>query len=267
MPLLANTDGKTFSQKTVLNLLNNRANWEKVSNYMRAESKKNNFYGWQMDLEYIPVSHKEIFTEFIKYLRSEFNKDGLKLSIAVVSKISNNPKDYEAWYWNNWAGAYDYKVLSEYTDFLSIMAYDQPKGPGPVATIGWSKKVLDYTLTQVPASKISFGIPVYGWAYRSTDLKAGKKQFRMVDYLLTQTKLNNTSTKLADKTTGHGTSNIFGNISWVSYNYGGKNYTIWYEDKNSFIKKYNQLKSANVLGYSVWVLGDEDPAIWSLDSD
>lgn len=278
MPLLANitfykdVNGNTkeyFDQRIIKNLLDDKKNWQKVSDYMRDEAKKNGFYGWQMDLENIPISHKGKFSDYIKFLKSEFDKDGLKLSIAVVSKISDNKNDYEKSYWENWAGAYDWKVLAESTDFLSIMTYDQPRSPGPVATIQWSKKVLDYAVKTIPKEKISFGIPVYGWAYRSEDLKKGKKHFSMVDFPFTNSKVAQpliTSPlkrgENPDAKTGSGSSKVWGDIPWVSYNYGGKNYTVWYEDKNSFQTKYQQLKNTGVRGYSVWVLGDEDPSIW-----
>lgn len=264
MPLLANTDGKSFNQKNILDLLNNTKNWEKVSKYMREEALKNQYYGWQMDLEYIPVTHKQKFNDFIKYLRSEFNKDNLKLSIAIVSKISDNKSDYDLNYWNNWAGAYDYKTLASSTDFLSVMAYDQPNSPGPVATLQWSEKVLQYALKNIPQEKISFGIPTYGWAYRSGQ----KKHFTMVDYPFTYSKLIGYDKRdEKNMTTGAGTSKYFGNISWVSYNMYGKNYTIWYEDKASFTAKYEQIKklAPNAHSFSAWVLGDEDPQVWNIN--
>lgn len=270
MPLLANitfykdTNGNTkeyFDQKMIKNLLENQNNWQKVSDYLRAEAKKNNFWGWQMDLENVPITHKDKFSNFTKFLKSELQKDNLKLSLAIVSKISDKPSDYKSDYWQNWAGAYDWKILSENSDFLSIMAYDQPDSPGPVATVGWSKKVLDYALKNVPKEKISFGIPVYSWAYRAKE----KKHFSMIDYGLVSKKISNTDkTDRKNMTTGKGTSKYWGNISWVSYNYLGKNYTIWYEDKNSFQTKYEQIKNAGVRGFSVWVLGDEDPKIWEM---
>lgn len=281
MPLLANitfykvagVQKEYFDKKTINNLLEDSKNWEKVSKFMREEAYANNYYGWQLDLENIDVKYKNNLNDFVKYLKQEFDKDGLKLSIAVVSKISDDEKDYLIYekknpgYYKYWAGVYDYKTLGENTSFITVMAYDEPNSPGPVATLDWSKKVLEYSLKNISPDKISFGIPVYGWAYRSEELKNNKKHFSMTDYLFVDKKINNYNKKdVNNMTTGAGYSKIFGDISWVSYNSSGKNYTVWYEDVNSFKKKLEQIKTLapNVFGISMWVLGDEDKRIWEI---
>ena len=53
-------------------------------------------------------------------------------------------------------------------------------------------------------------------------------------------------------------------VSWLSYAYGSERYLIWFEDKKSFELKLNIVKNNNFMGFSAWVLGDEDPAIWDL---
>ncbi len=261
MPLLANTNGKIFNQKTILDLLTKTENWEKVSKYLREEAYNKNYYGWQLDLENIPVTQMDNLNSFVKYLKSEFGKDNLKLSIAVVAKTSDKNSDYEKWYWQNWAGVFDYKTLGENTDFVSIMAYDEQNSGGPVATLPWSKKVMDYSLQNIPSEKISFGIPTYGAAYRGKETK----RFTMASYPFTYSILTNFNKRDGgNMTTGAGVSKIFGNISWVSYNKFGKNYTIWYEDKNSFQTKLKQIQDNNINSISMWVLGDEDPKVWTL---
>ncbi len=280
MPLLANIvktkNGEYFSQPIMNDFLENTENWQKVSKFLKEKAIKNNYYGYQLDLENINIKQKDNFIAFVEYLKKDFEKVNLKLSAAIVSKISDNPKDYKASYWNNWAAVYDYKKLGEILDFVSVMAYDQPQSPGPVATLDWSKKVMDYTITQISKEKVSFGIPTYSWVYRSEKLKNKKMHFKMVDYGLVNTwkaqeekqkliKLSADGYKKAYAnywTTGSGINEKYGNISWLSYNLNGKNYTIWYEDKASFDKKYNQIKDVGIKSFSAWVLGDEDPKIW-----
>lgn len=262
MPLLANIiilkNGKEyFDMNIISDLLSNTATWEKVAKVMREEGRKNGYYGWQLDLEHIHVKDKELFIQFVTYLKKELAKDNLKLSAATVSKISDNPEDYKSNYWTEWAGAYDYQRLGEVLDFVSVMAYDQPNSPGPVATLDWSKKVMQYTLAKIPKEKVSFGIPTYSWAYRSNDLKIKKSHFLMVDYALV--------TKIKEgKVTGKGTSPKYGGQEWVSYDLGGRNYTIWAENVDSFRAKLDHIKESGVRGYSAWVLGDEDPVVWGI---
>lgn len=281
MPLVANIiilkNGKEYFDMSLMNdLLSDTSNWEKFAKTLRDEGRKYGYYGWQLDLEHINLQDKEKFIQFVTYLKGELAKDNLKLSAAIVSKTSDYPEDYTPTYWREWAGAYDYERLGEVLDFVSVMAYDQPNGPGPVATLDWSKKVMNYTLTKIPKEKVSFGIPTYSWAYRSVDLKNKKSHFRMVDYGLVQIWLNQAEKQKIIKlsaegyryayqkfwTTGTGSSNVFGGQTWVSYNYNGRNYTIWAENVESFQRKLDSIKQAGLRGYSAWVLGDEDPKVW-----
>lgn len=283
MPLVANIiilkNGKEyFDMRLMSDLLSDTRNWEKFTKTLRDEGRKYSYYGWQLDLEHIKLEDKEKFIQFVTYLKGELAKDNLKLSAAIVSKISDYPEDYTPTYWREWAGVYDYERLGKVLDFVSVMAYDQPNGPGPVATIDWSKKVMNYTLTKIPKEKVSFGIPTYSWAYRSVDLKNKKSHFRMVDYGLVQTwatqaekqkviKLSVEGYKQAYQkywVTGTGSSSIFGGQTWISYNYNGVNYTIWAENAESFQRKLGNIKQAGLRGYSAWVLGDEDPKVWEV---
>jgi spore germination protein YaaH len=283
MPLVANIiilkNGKEyFDMNLMSDLLSDTLNWEKFAKTLRDEGRKYGYYGWQLDLEHINLQDKEKFIQFVNYLKGELAKDNLKLSAAIVSKTSDYPEDYTPTYWREWAGAYDYERLGKVLDFVSVMAYDQPNGPGPVATLDWSKKVMNYTLTKIPKEKVSFGIPTYSWAYRSSDLKNKKSHFRMVDYGLVQTWLAQAEKQKAIKlsaegykqayqkywVTGTGSSSVFGGQTWVSYNYNGANYTIWAENADSFQRKLDNIKQAGLRGYSVWVLGDEDPRVWEV---
>jgi spore germination protein YaaH len=271
LPLLANISfnkkgNEYFDRILIHKLLNDKKSQEKIVKDMIDVANKYNtdvktIIGWQLDLEAIDGSYKDKFTEFTRLMETEFQKNNLITSAAIVSKISDNPEDYEKVYWDKWASVYDYRKLGETLDFISVMAYDEPRSKGPVATIGWSEKVLKYSLENLPKEKISFGIPVYAWAYRSEEYKKGGKHFTMTNYDLVSKYLSGES---KNKKTGQGRSEIFGNIPWISYDRSGVNYTIWYEDKMSFEKKLNNIKDKGIRGFSVWVLGDEDPKVWDL---
>jgi spore germination protein YaaH len=64
-------------------------------------------------------------------------KNNLKLSVAVIAQVSENPDDYPNNLWQRIIGVYDYSRLSFSSDFISIMSYDDPNSIGPVAGYAW----------------------------------------------------------------------------------------------------------------------------------
>ena len=81
------------------------------------------------------------------------------LSVAVFAKTTNagtDPRNV----------AQDYAAIGRAADQVRLMAYDYhwaSSAPGPVAPISWVRDVLRYAKTQIPASKIILGVPLYGY--------------------------------------------------------------------------------------------------------
>ena len=51
------------------------------------------------------------------------------------------------------------------------MSYDDPQSYGPVASLPYLDKVLKYMNTQVPANKVSLGVPAYCWLWSENPRK------------------------------------------------------------------------------------------------
>jgi spore germination protein YaaH len=155
--------------------------------------------------------------------------------------------------WDNWTGAFDYARIGKAADFVSVMAYDDSKSFGPVASLVWVKQVVAYSLERIPAEKISLGIPFYFWSMRD----ATGKRNHIGTYPAIAKLLK------AKAYTKKGWSEEHG-VSFVSYVKGGKRLTAWYEDKRSFEKKLDVISTNNLRGFSAWALGQEDPKIWEV---
>jgi spore germination protein YaaH len=52
-------------------------------------------------------------------------------------------------------------------------------------------------------------------------------------------------------------------VPWMSYATKTQSYKIWFENKQSFQQKLNLIQQNNLRGFSAWMLGGEDPAIWT----
>ena len=152
----------------------------------------------------------------------------------------------------NWSGGYDYQKISQAADFISLMAYDDPQSKGPVSSMEFVNKIMAYVKDKIPAQKLSWGIPLYYWKWNAdTNVKLGSGLFKNVT----------TITSIYDCNTGFDPAL---GVAWLTYSYNNKNYKIWYEDQQSFKVKMDFIKQNNLRGFSAWLLGGEDPAIWTV---
>jgi spore germination protein YaaH len=229
---------------------------------MTALCRDNRFSGLQFDFENIAVADKDAFTSFARETADSLRRVGCTLSAAVVPRSSEYPGDnsYDRWIFENWRGVYDYKALADALDFISFMTYAQHTGgtpPGPVAGYPWMEAALQYVLSlSVPPSKISLGIPAYSdWWFPSYDVaKGARTSGRDVSYA--------DATAVLAK---HGVEPVWDDVQKASYAMfpvNGVNQFVFLEDARAFVAKLALVSKYKLRGYSVWVLGMEDPKTW-----
>jgi spore germination protein YaaH len=200
------------------------------------------------------------------------HKAGLQLTIATVPNAPGYPGagGFAKWIYTDWRGAYDLAALAKSVDMICLMTYDQQTRwtmPGPVAGWQWTVENLDYALQFVPKEKLSLGIPLYGYHWY-------------------------TGAPTMDKATGKESSNLSGDsISapdalQLAATYGGKvqwddaDHTayfyfyrdqmrewIFFTDLRTFRDRYQLAADRKLEGFCSWVLGTEEPQIWSLLPD
>ena len=219
------------------------------------EATARGYWGWQFDFEHISAANRDAYSAFVEKAARKFHENKLKLSVAVIARTSEKPEDLPEGSWDYWAGVFDYKRIGRAADFVTLMAYDEPASKGPVASLPWVKKTLAYLEKSVPKSKISLGIPTYGWLW-NTDTNT---RIKSIGYdKITELEVNKTYTKKGYDTKSQ--------TAWITYSEGEgankKNYKIWYEDLRSWKTKYALAKSRGIRGVSVWVIGMEDERIW-----
>jgi spore germination protein YaaH len=222
-----------------------------------SQAQANGYYGYQLDVEHMLAADRTLFTAFTVKIGGALHAAGLKYSIAVVAKVSDDPADYSQKSWNEWAGAFDYVPLAQSADFLSIMLYDQDDSVGPASSLPWYTKVIAYATSLVPKEKLSVGLPFYAWEWKpggQKKISAHTYQYvlnQIKDHMVVSTKFNSVlGTGLMSykvKVSGHKESRI-----------------LWYENVESFKLKTDILKKAGVLGFSGWAIGQEDARIWTL---
>jgi spore germination protein YaaH len=245
IPLLVQ---KGFSKVLMSDILLNTKAQDDIIAFMIKEAKANKYAGWQFDFENINHLDRDMYTAFVAKTGEALKKEKLSFSVAVVVRST----DYDPTSKNqDWSSVYDYKNLAKHVDFLSLMTYDDPYSVGPVASLPYVERILDYMLKQAPAEKLSLGIPFYCWQWQN-GVRAGSTTYNLA---LKAYKKGTDKTRVYDEVLG---------AEKFSFKTKHVEHEIWCDNDQSFEAKQALIDEHGLRGFSVWALGQGDSAIWSL---
>lgn len=262
MPLVMNPG---FDLGILHHLVTDRTARTSAARNLAALCRRERFDGIQLDLENLHVADRDAFTAFAREAADSVHRAGCQLSAAVVPRTSDDrgERPYHHWMYDYWRGAFDYKALADTLDFISYMTYAQHAGgstPGPVAGFPWMAASLDYVLAQgVPREKISLGIPAYSdhW-YPSYSAERDDARTRGEDiaYLRIMGILRDAgAVPLWDDR----------QKAWFAmWERHGVFEHAWLEDARAFEAKLTLVRAHRLRGYSVWLIGNEDPRTWDV---
>lgn len=205
--------------------------------------KKQGYQGVNIDIEGLPPAARGVYTAFLWELKQLFAPYGYILTVSVPAKTYDDP-------YNSWSGAYDYREIGKAADWVCLMTYDEHWSgghPGPIASLPWVQRVLDYAITAMPRQKILMGIPVYGYDWSA----AGTKTVRWRN-----------AGALAARYGGGYWDNYYCCPYFIYYDKDGQRHEVWYENKYSLKIKLDLAKNYGVAGIAFWRLGFEDESFW-----
>jgi spore germination protein YaaH len=256
MPLLINP---RFDRGIASALLRNPKAQERAVMYMAHIAKRDNYVGWQLDLEFIDPADKDLYTQFASRLAARLHRDGRLVSVAVVPRFSDtfpgtNPsREFRT---GQWGAPYDYRALGRIADFVTVLAYDhhnQSSPPGPVAGYPWVKAALDYAVKRVPRQKLVLGIPLYG---REWIAAAGGTKSRSMGHSELSTLLARPEIQIQRHKRWR--------VPWFRYREGETARTVWFDDSRSMNEKLGLVVEYRLRGFAAWRLGGESPEFWDL---
>lgn len=204
--------------------------------------------GINVDFEELQEESNEPLTIFQKELYQYFHSKGLLVTQDVVPM--NND--------------YDFEKLTDYNDYIILMAYDQYSeltDPGPVNGQKWIEQALDIAAAKTASNKIILGLAGYGYDWKTDE--NGRR-------LKNDTATAITYSQALDKARLSGATVDFDNDNFNLHYYyteekGSENiqHSVWF---TGAVSTYNIMRFSDeygTAGTALWVIGKEDKRIWN----
>ena len=236
----------SFTASIARTVLASPAAQQRAIDALVALAQTKGYDGIDLDWELIPVADRDAFSHFATDLATALHAHHRLLSAAVFAKTSEPGR------WDS-QKVYDYRALGAAVDELKIMTYSFSgpwSSPGPQAPLAWTKSVIDFARTLVPARKIYMGLPFYGYDWHKGGVVALQASEAAALVSRHHFKVDH------NKASGEA------DLSYVDKT--GVTHVLWYVDRSAVATKLGQLESSfpDIGGIAIWQIYKEDPGFW-----
>ncbi len=213
--------------------------------------------GVNVDIENVTHQYRDAYTQLVRLLREKIPAHK-EVSVAVAA----NPNG-----WNTgWHGSYDYWELGKVADHLFLMAYDEHFNggdAGPVASVEFVERSIQYALNYVDKEKIVLGVPFFGriWSDDGTVKGVGITNRQIVSALKKTGGYHwidsKTRSVKARMTVSEGDT-----ITVNGQTLKKGSYTIWYDNADTLKYKLSLVDKYHLKGAGSWSVGQETQDVW-----
>ncbi|OPH59426.1 spore gernimation protein [Paenibacillus ferrarius] len=255
MLVVTNLENDQFSAELGHIFLTDETVQNRLLQTIQSTAKQYGFKDIHFDIEHLFPDDREAYNRFLRKAADQIHQQGYLMSTALAPKTSAAQA-------GQWYSAHDYKAHGQIADFVVIMTYEWGYSGGPpmaVSPIGPVRKVLEYAISEMPASKIMMGQNLYGYDWTLPFVKGGAFAKAVSPQAAIQLARKYHSQILYDYT-----------AQAPHFNYwdeNGKEHTVWFEDARSIQAKFSLLKELGLRGISYWKLGLKFPQNWLLLED
>jgi spore germination protein YaaH/peptidoglycan/xylan/chitin deacetylase (PgdA/CDA1 family)/GT2 family glycosyltransferase len=242
MPLLTNNYKSLFRGETVRRILKSPAKKQKLIDDIIAVLKQYNFIGVNIDFEEIMMDSDKPLIDFQKQLYEQLHAQNFLVSQDVIPFNDD----------------YNFKALSNYNDYLILMAYDQHHSetkPGPNSSQKWIEAAVYDMAAKVPANKIILAIPAFGHDWQ-LDKKNKVTKATDVTYQQAIANAKNSEAKIDFDNDSY-------NLDYKYYDSENHLHHVFFVDAATNFNTIRFATEINLAGTALWRLGGEDVRLWS----
>ena len=222
-------------------LTNSLAQQQLINNIINTLQRKN-YYGVDIDFEYIYPQDKQNYVNFLQNLKNQLEPYGYYLSVALAPKYNSEQQGilYEA---------HDYKAIGEIVDRVIIMTYEWGYIYGPpmaVAPYSEVRKVIQYATTVINPAKILMGMPNYAYDWTLPYIQGTAATALS----------NNAALNLAISTGSEIKFDESSQSPYFNYTKNGRQHIVWFENARSVQARLQLVKEFSLAGISYWTINN-----------
>ncbi len=204
--------------------------------------KQKEYYGVDVDFEFVLPEEREAYARFINRLRGRLNAENIPLLVALAPKTSAAQPGllYEA---------HDYALLGAAANNALLMTYEWGYTYGPpmaVSPIDKVREVVEFAADNIPPERLFLGVPNYGYDWPLPYIKGETKATSIG---------NEQAVAMAAR---YGADIRFDETAQTPYYYytdeSGQEHAVWFEDVRSVNAKLDLWEAFSLRGISVWNL-------------
>ncbi|WNF39000.1 glycoside hydrolase family 18 protein [Bacillaceae bacterium IKA-2] len=253
MMVVTNLEEGEFSGELGRDILQSVAVQDLLIDSIIAETRRVTKYtDVHFDFEFLPVDQREAYNNFLRRAAGKLRAEGLLISSALAPKTRRDQP-------GQWYEAHDYRAHGEIVDFVVLMTYEWGYSGGPpmaVSPIGPVEEVIQYALTEMPASKIMMGQNLYGYDWTLPFVPGGPYAKAVSPQRAIEiAKQYNVPIQYDNQVQAP-------HFDYVDEE--GAAHKVWFEDARSIQAKFDLIKRLELRGISYWKLGLPFPQNWLL---
>ncbi len=242
MPLMVVTNifDEGFSTENLTGILASEELSERLLSNILAELRSKNYYGVNMDIEYIAPDDREAYNAFLERLAQRVHEEGYILVTALAPKISADQPGllYEA---------HDYAAQGRIADYIILMTYEWGYTYGPplaVSPLNEVRRVLDYAVTDIPPEKILMGMPNYGYDWTLPFMRGTPARSIGLSEAV----------ELAQQYGAEIQYDETAQAPYFNYTDNGQQHIVWFDDARSIEQKLRLIDEYGLAGASYWTV-------------
>ncbi|MEO6721857.1 MAG: glycosyltransferase, partial [Ferruginibacter sp.] len=251
IPLLTNFNSskKDFDGDLLHKILSDQVKQKAFIRQLQDTLNYYHFQGINIDFEDLKEKTNEPLTLFQKELYQALHADNMLVTMDVAVRNED----------------YDYAKLSDYNDYIVLMAYDQHDlsgNAGPVSEQQWIESSLDWTANRIKPEKIILGIAGYGYEWITDE--AGKTTARVITYndAINQARANEVEIDFDN----HSYNPHYSYMDEEETDDGKQEHSkheVWFIDAATTFNTLRFSDEFATAGTALWRLGGEDTRMWN----